>query len=1036
MAQALDPPAIERDRAPKVVGSPPGKLFSILLWVGLSVVLLVGLYAAAGYWLVPRVARSLVVSQVEERYHRKASIGEVTLNPFTLHLTAARFSLPDADGKSMLGFRRLAVDLSLASLWRGGPVFRSIELDAPTVRVVRRANGRINLQDLARKPGGPNPRVFIDNLWVRRGEAQFLDLARPTPFSKSFRPTDLTLRHFSTVKRGATYTLTAMSERNEALVWHGTFNLDPLMSRGGFTLTDVQVAPLMQLAPGALPFRITGGELRLSGAYDFALRGKALTLRVNVPDMRLSGAGLRAEGADADWVTLPLVTVSNLRADVPAQTLAVGRVEAVAPVVTAWTVGGGVNLARYGGTPGAAQAPPALGAAQKQPWKVELPDLRVRGAKVSFEERSLAKPLRVAASALDVTVTGFALPTVQPVGIEGSAVFDDGSRLSVKGPVTLGKQLAADIQVAASGIGLPRFQPYIDHAVGLRLLSGKISANGRLSYAARGDSGGVAKFDGVAQVDNLHTVDKVLQQDFVNWRSLRAEGLNVVSSPLFVKVREVVALEPYAKVVIGPDTVLNVTTVLNANGGAPPQTVAVLPAKVNGAGFALFPKAQAKPRPRAPPRQPRSEPLPVEIGRVTIHKGEMDFADLTLTPNFAAGIHELDGAVSGLSPRQDTRATVKMAGQVGSLSPVTIDGAVNYFAVHSITDVSMTFRNIEMTTLSPYAGKFAGYRINRGKLNVDLHYDIKDALLNANHKVVIDQLQLGEKVESPDAVKLPVKLVVALLRDRNGVINLPIEIRGTLDDPKFKIWPVIWQVVKNLMGKVAAAPFTALGAILGGGDHEDLQYIEFLPGSAAIDEGGERKIASLSKALADKPGVRLEAPMVVDPALDREALTQARLEARLVAASAKMGKPGTAPDLGNDPAKRRTGLEALYRQEFSANPDLPKPPKGQPKPESAKAAVEWLEAKLKARMAVTDNDLEALGRERAQAVQAALIEKGRVDASRVFITAPQAKDEKALKAKTGQPTGTLKTDLNPSAGAGMPKGGPERGVVRMELALS
>lgn len=976
-------PSARRRGGPLVLG----------LWIAGGLAAAVGLYAALGFWVAPKLIRSQVVSQVAERYDRKATLGEVAFNPFTFKLEAHDFRLPDADGKPMIGFERLTVNLSIASLWRGGVVFNEIGLVAPQARLVRRPNGRLNIEDLIPpKDDKPPAKVMIEHLEVSRGRAEVADLARARPFSKTFAPIGFTLKNFSTVKDGAAYVLNAVSERGEGLAWRGVFGLSPLASRGTFAISRVKVAPLAELAGEALPFAITSGDLDLAGGYRFALNGEKLTLGVDVGDLKLTGAGLRAQGADADWVTLPMVVVSKAHIDVPTRTVSVGLVEATGPTVTAWTEkGGALNLARYAGPP-KPQAAPAPATSGPE-WKIDLPDLRLRGARVAFEERSAAAPVKITATPLDITVTGFALPIAAPVQVQASTSLEGGGRLAAKGTVTLDK-VAADLDVEMADVDLPRFQPYIDGAASLKLLSGRVSGKGRVGYAADG----AARFDGAARIDNLHTVDKALEQDFINWRALRVEGLSARTQPLAVKIREVVAVEPYAKVVIGPNYVMNVTSVLDPkSAAAAPPPPPPKPVKAKGG---LFKKAKPAPPPPPRPEAPTRAALPVEIALVTIQKGRMDFSDLSIEPHFVAGIEALDGTIKGLSGRQDARAAVDLAGQVDRYAPVKIDGQVNYFAARSFTDVRMNFQNMELTTFSPYSGKFAGYRINKGKLNVDLNYRIDDQKLDANHRVVINQLELGDKVDSADAVKLPMKLIVALLKDRHGVIDIPVAISGTLDDPKFKVWPVIWKVVGNLFVKIATSPFALLGALGGGG--EELEYIDFAPGAVALDDAGRQKVVALGKALAERPALNLEIPMPVSPALDKPALVEARFDAALAKAAAerlgkRAGKAGAAEAALAEPKTRRAVLEDLYRKQFGARPDIPKPQavEGGAKPDADRAAVAWLEEKLRARIAVTDEDFKQLARARAEAVQAALLGAGQVDPSRVFVTAQPPMDAAA-----------------------------------------
>jgi len=171
----------------------------------------------------------------------------------------------------------------------------------------------------------------------------------------------------------------------------------------------------------------------------------------------------------------------------------------------------------------------------------------------------------------------------------------------------------------------------------------------------------------------------------------------------------------------------------------------------------------------------------------------------------------------------------------------------------------MKFAGVEMTSVTPYSGRFAGYKIEKGKLTVDLSYHVENCQLNAKQKFVIDQLQLGEKVESPDAVSLPLKLAVALLKDRNGVIDIDLPMTGSLDDPKFRIGPLIWKAFFGLPTKIATALFALLGKLFGGG--EEMNFVDFDPGIAALDPAGQEKMAGLLKGLQERPALQVDLPM-------------------------------------------------------------------------------------------------------------------------------------------------------------------------------
>lgn len=433
------------------------------------------------------------------------------------------------------------------------------------------------------------------------------------------------------------------------------------------------------------------------------------------------------------------------------------------------------------------------------------------------------------------------------------------------------------------------------------------------------------------------------------------------------------------------------------------------------------------------PAPPPHEPLmPISIGTVRIIDGSANYADFWIQPNFAVGIQTLNGSVNGLSSDPSSRAKVKLDGKVDRYAPVNIDGEMNLLAATVYSDIKMSFKGLELTTMTPYSGRFAGYKIDKGKLSVDLNYKIDQRKLTAEQRFVIDQLQLGEQVDSPDAVHLPLKLAVALLKDRNGVIDVPLPISGSLDDPQFKIGPIIWHAVVNLFVKVATAPFAALGRLFGG-HGEEMKYIDFAPGSADLDDASKEKLNSLSKALQDKTQLQLDVPIVFSKELDTPELAKRRLNQRLLA-RARSGKSAkqqvaTAKAAGSkdasgsavqtaappaDPAQDPALADPLqhYRlllAEFEADvgKDAPLPPtaqaiqnaKNKKDAPPVESAIPELEQAIIPHIDITDITLQDLGKKRTQAIQDVLLANGGIDASRVFIINGPAKTDENGKVR-------------------------------------
>jgi uncharacterized protein involved in outer membrane biogenesis len=961
----------------------------------LAAALLLAAYTAAGFWLVPKLLVGGVRDTFLERYQRDARLGDVTFNPFSFELVARDFALPDADGSSLLSFERLYVNVGLVSVVRGGLSFQAIALDKPHVRLVRRADGSLNLADFASAdeapsdPNAPPPRLWIDDLVIRDGRTTLVDLDRPKQLSLDFGPITFQVRKFSTRSDGNEYTLAVQAAHGEQLHWRGDFGLSPLASHGKFSLKNLQAQTLAEIAADSAPFQVTGGQLGADGSYAFGGRGKDLQLHVDVSQLLLEALGVRVPGDSSDVVSLPRLTVSNVRVDLDSQTVAVERVLLdQLKVAAVRDAAGQLNLARLQ----PAAAPPQPAAAASKPWVITLPEIVLQAADITFEDRSVAQPAKFHLAPLDFSVKGYALPSAGPLQLELKTGVNESGQLALQGPLDL-SALSGRFQLDASAIPLVPAQPYLDEVVGFTMKSGKASIRGALDVAAAQ----LVSFEGEASCDELRTADKELDEDFVKWSNLRLTGLNVQLDPLALKIAEIAVTEPYARVVINENGSTNIQHVLAPSAPAAQPVAAGAGAETSVA--AATDPAKVAAGPQHATAKPEPTALPIEIDVVNVDSGSVSFADRSIKPHFETGIQMLSGSIKGLSARPDARADVQLAGQVDRYTPVKITGKVNYFAAVSYTDLQLAFRNLELTSFSPYSGRFAGYKIERGKLKVNLNYLVKKRRLNAKHKVVIDQLQLGAAVTSPDATSLPVKLAVALLKDRNGVIDLDIPVSGNLDDPKFKVWPIVWQVVVNLLTKIVTSPFALLGSLFGGG--EDISYVELAPASATLSAGAKAKLQTLSKALSERPALNLDLPLVVKPDVDEPALRAQRWqEERERLARKRLGARGQDPTAVSralaTPKDYRAALEAGYREAFGKAPALPQPApqptaagdskkKSQPPALPDAVAIAWIEDKLEARISVGPSDLEALARERAQQVQSVILDGTGIDPARVFV---------------------------------------------------
>jgi hypothetical protein len=961
-----------------------------ILWGGI-VLLVVAAYGLFGFYGVPALIRSKGSAFVTEKYQRTLQLGAIHFNPFTLELELRDFAFPDTDGKPMLGAHRLYVNLQLASIWNRGATFKDIQLEQPLVRAQLRTDGALNLSDLAKpfaneppSPPSPPARVFLARLAVIDGKFTFLDLGHPTTLHAELSPVNFELRDFNTVGNGGNgYTLAAATPAGERFNWSGTLEVAPVASKGKFDVKALRVTTLTGLAGSAVPLTVSSGIITLAGGYDFALHDGVAGLKVDLQSLALTDLALRPHDAPADYIVLPRIDINGTHVDLTQRSVLVDSVKVEGGQIHGWlNDNGSLNLSQLGG-PAAAPAPPAAAAtpAAAAPtsapgWTVKVPMIDLAGLAVDFEDHSLKPSPAFSLTPLDISVGQFQWPFGPPLTVQVKSGLDRTATLNAQAQVTLpDATLKGHVELA--GFDLPVLQPYIARYTGLTLLSGQIGTKADIERDAKGALTVSADTD----ITHFRTVDDELRLDFIKWDRLTISGIKYQSAPAALRIRSVRAQAPYARVIIDQNRHVNITEALKPAGtpSADPAPAAAAPAAPPNQSSATTRSAQL-----APPAHATT--MPLSIAAVVISNGSANYADQWIQPHFAIGLQQLNGTIDGLSSDPASRAKIDLTGSVDRYAPAHIWGETNLLSETTYTDISMSYRGIELSGVTPYSGHFAGYKIAKGKLTVDLKYHIEDRKLTASHHIVVDQLQLGDKVDSPDAVSLPLKLAVSLLKDRNGVIDLDLPVTGSLDDPQFKIGPIIWKVFVNLLEKAVTAPFKLLGSLFGGGD--EVNVLEFAPGSAALDQMALSRLASVTKALDARPGLELDVPEIYSTATDSPALAQQHLQ-KLLRKQAAVADDAPLP---TDPALQFKVLLAQFHEELGAKAPLPpvtlalttaKKSKDAP-PDYAPANAE-LTAALLERIKIDDTELQSLGTRRAHAVQDVLLHGTNIDPTRVFL---------------------------------------------------
>jgi hypothetical protein len=740
--------------------------------------------------------------------------------------------------------------------------------------------------------------VAVDDFTLNDGAISFADLSRHSRFEITLKPIRVHLQGVTTRpdSDAAAYEFSIPTEAGERVSGSGTFSIAPLRSAGEVKLAGLELKKYAPYFEDNLRGEVLAGKLDAGAQYRLAGTANAPLVTVSNAGVALTGFQLKAADTGETIVVIPSFSVERTEASLADRRIEVGLVKSSGGSILArQTKDGKVNLLGLLNLPAAKPADTNIPAPAAPPWTVLLKEIAFDGYAIKLEDQ---KPLQPAALSLDqlaFNVKGLSTVSNAPITVTLSARLNQAGMVSAQGTAKIAPP-QADLEIGVSDLDLRPFQPYVNEQARLTVTSGRFGMRGQARYAASGGGAPLATFTGDLSLTNFVTTDQVLFKEFVKWDALSVSGIDFALQPNQLQVQEVKWRGIQTSVIIGPDHRPNLTTIL-------PEKAAVASAT---------PAAAVAPASTAAPA--KAGEFPVQLGALVLDNAAFHFADESMKPHATFDVQEFGGTVKGLSSQEQSTATVDLRGKVDAASPFSVSGKVNPLAKDLELDLAVAFTNTDLTAFTTYLEKYAGHPLNKGKLTMGLHYDINQKQLKAENKFLIDHFTLGPRNESTNATHLPVKLAVALLKDRNGRIDLDIPLTGRTDDPQFKIAPLVFKVVVNLIVKAATSPFSLLGALVGGG--EELSFVDFQPGRADIPDTEAQKLEKLVKALYERPALNLEIAGSFDADQDRAALARLKLEQHLKILHLKeltdAGKP--APRLAAlelEPAERERLLKLV-----------------------------------------------------------------------------------------------------------------------------
>lgn len=881
----------------------------------------------------------------------------ISFNPFTLAVTVHRPSDRNADGSVFWAAQKIQVNPSLLqTLFRFAPTLDAAVLNQVQVSVKKIAADEWNFDDILQhqanlpqpeatsEPAGEIPPLVINQITLNILSLAFTDASREEAFHTSVDDVEFVLENFSTIKEaGQPYQLRARSSGGE-LFWQGDVSVKRSTSEGELRLTDISLQPAWQYLKPYLNFALQDGSLNLAGSYTVDWSSE---LAWAITDGRLEIDALDLQGKakeKASRLGFSQLVIDNLRAGSETELLEIEQVTLDDLLIASWSEADYVDLQQML-TPEFPDVPAEDNNSDDSgSWAAFIEQVQIRGA-VNWHAAELDHQFEL--TPVQLTINGIDTRGEASAQLQFTASLDQQTQIDVTGelnPVLLDGSINTRITDLPVSLVNPVMQPYLNADI----LAGHLSLETRITLREAMpvmlvSAGTLAQF-------RLRPDES--PDDLVSWEQLAWQDARVDLEQQRLEL-PLVTLDGFdSRFIITRAGTTNLQQLFPETGGDTTESAA---------------------------RESASPAWQFALQKFALNNASFRFHDESLTPDFTAAIQHFSGELTGLSSDVKTSASFNFKGDVDGYAPVTLSGTTQPFLDDPKLDATLNFENMDLGGFSTYSSTYAGWRIDRGLLTANLHYRLAEGRILGDNHIVMDQLQLGERVRSARAMDIPLRLALALLTDEHGVATLDVGVSGRLDDPSFDISKVIWAAVRNTLVKIVTAPFNLLASLVG--SQEDLGEIKFNSGSTQLLSNATRKLTLLEEALSKRPQLRLEARGQYDVVTDTRGLQAAQAKPILLAAG-----------LTNDDIKQKTPawqkvVVAQYRRlGLSDGKEL----------SVDEQYAAWLNS-----FPVADEDLRRLAVERSVIVKQFLVEHLHVSNDRILVNADiDCAREKACSSRT------------------------------------
>ncbi len=824
-------------------------------------------YSLCGFLLIPYVIKSQLIQFVDGSLRQKASLESVSFNPFLLRLQLHKLQLETPEQAPLLSLGELVVDVDTFGLFKGAWQLSELRLTDSEIFAEIDSDGQLNLNRLIPPPSQDSetvddtaqpsavPRLVLQNIALEQWRIHFKQLNRAEPFDLHLNPLNFNIAQLSTLPEdGGSYHFTAQLSDTETLAFSGELQLEPLAATGHIALDNIALNRGGDYLRELLLFTVNQGTLSISSDFALDNSGPAQSLALQASNINIAIEQLQLDtlAPVEPLLKLSSISLNNASFTWPEQQMNAESLVVENGFANSWLSREKVfnysQLLVSTDSPASADPVPTNEpAAETKPLQLRLEQIQLKEVLLSFDDRSLREPAPQKVDIIELTLKPFTLEQDAEFDLQAELTINATGKTLVNGKVGAMPPMAA-LAIALNEIPLPPINNYLHDAIQLNLTKGSVDAKLQLDYQVKGSES--LSLRGDIAIKQLDTFDLADQESWINWQQLTIDDLNLQLEPASLNIARIELVKPYFDAVVFE----NGETRL----------------------FRMLVPATEQPANSSDNQNTEEGSFPITIAKFKLIDGSMDYKDFNLPLNFATHIHNLHGQAEDISTLSSKPTQLVLDGKIDQYGTAKISAASQLSAPQAFSEIKLDLANVDITSASSYSGKFAGYAIDAGTLGLNLDYRIQEGQMRGDNHMLLEHLTLGEAVDSPDAVSLPLKLAVALMKDIDGNIDIDLPVEGDLNNPEVHVGGIVWKAFGNLLVKVVASPFKMLGGLFADGDESGLESSIFTPGSSALSTNEQQELDKLAQALQQKPALALTISACYQPESDGLALqTQA-----------------------------------------------------------------------------------------------------------------------------------------------------------------